>query len=69
MTLKTVSMIAILTAALSSPVFARHQHHARWLTYQKPQQRVVEYPRSLPNGSCISLWYMVGYQSPMDCPD
>jgi hypothetical protein len=44
MTIKTVSMIAILTVAFSSPVFARHQHHVRWPAYQKPQQRVMEYP-------------------------
>jgi hypothetical protein len=69
MTIKAVGMIAIMTATLSGPAFASHQHHVRWQSYQKPQQRAIEYPRSLPNGSCISLWYTVGYRSPMDCPD
>jgi hypothetical protein len=31
-------------------------------------QPIERYPRYLPNGSCIDEWYMMGYQSPADCP-
>jgi hypothetical protein len=35
----------------------------------RPLQHVESYPRYLPNGSCIDLWYTIpGYQGPEDCP-
>jgi len=33
-----------------------------------PHQHLESYPRYLPNGSCIELWYLIpNYRGPEDC--
>jgi hypothetical protein len=33
-----------------------------------PHQHLESYPRYLPNGSCIELWYLIpDYRGPEDC--
>lgn len=73
MTIKTISLIAIVTAVLTGPVLAQPKHpyeHVRGPQYHQPHQRLEPYPSYLPWGSCQDLWYTVpGYRSPMDCND